>query len=163
MRKGTCSKIGKHDPAGFTLCFLATSNLVLYLTRAQNKQLAGVFYRLTITCSLLLFSLANMAGIAPALGLVEKFFIFKIILEKQLWISLAILLTNFIGITLFSWKIFHPLFSRKTENIPADDMMIAKNIDFDSSLILTGLVVAVFMFLGLIFFPFLTNFLTPYE
>lgn len=143
---------------GFTLCFLAISNLVLYLTRAQDKQLDGVFYRLTITCSLLLFSLANMAGIAPALGSIEKFFIFKIILEKELWISLAILVVNFIGIALFAWKIFRPLLLRKVENISEDDVAIAKNIDFDSNLILTGLVVAVFMFLGLIFFPLLTNF-----
>ncbi len=135
---------------GFTLCFLTISNLALYLTRAQDKQLDGIFYRLTITCSLLLFALANMAGIAPAVGLIEKFFIFKIILEKDLWISLAILLVNFIGVAAFSYKIFRPLFSRQIKNISEDDIAIAKNIDFDSNLILTGLVVAILMFLGAI-------------
>jgi len=145
-------------PLSFTLCFLALSNLVLYLTRAQNKQLDGLFYRLIITCSLLVFSLANMAGIAPAIGLSEKFFLIKIILEKKLSLSMAIICVNFLGIFLFTFKIFRPLLIRKVENFSEDDLRIAKNIDFDSNLILTGLVIGVFMFLGFILYPLINNF-----
>lgn len=141
-----------------TLCFLALSNLVLYLMRAQNKQLDGLFYRLIITCSLLVFSLANMAGIAPAIGLIEKFFLIKIILEKKLLLSFVILCVNFLGIFLFAFKIFRPLLMTKVENFLEDDLRIVKNIDFDSNLILSGLVIGIFMFLGFILYPLINNF-----
>jgi multicomponent Na+:H+ antiporter subunit D len=145
----------------FTLCFLAISNLVLYLNRAQNKALDGLFYPLIITCSLLIFSLASMAGIAPALGLIEKFSLLKIIIAKKLPLSLAIIFLNFLGVAIFSFKIFLPLLRKKSEDFLEDDLRIAKNIDFDSSLVLTGLIVAIFMFFGLIFSPLITNFFSP--
>lgn len=141
----------------FSLVFLTLSNIILYLTRAQNKQLDGLYYPLIISCSLLLFALANMAGIAPALGLIEKFSLAKIVLSKKLPLSCAILCINFLGIFLFTFKIFRPLFARKIE-IAEDDLRIAKSIDFDSSLILTSVVLAALLFLGLILYPVINNF-----
>ena len=142
----------------FTLLFLAISNLILYLTQAQNKNLDGLFYKLIVTCSLLLFALGSMAGIAPSIGLVEKFFLFKTAISEKQYLSLSILITNSLSLLLFGFKIFRPLFWRQVDGQNEADNELAKNIDFDSSLILTGLTVAVLMFLGLVLFPFLTNF-----
>lgn len=141
----------------FTLVFLTISNFILYLGKAEDKSLVGLFYDFIITTSLLIFALANMIGIAPAIGAVEKFFLLKIIIQKKLWLSAAIFLVNFITLALFSWKMLYPLFLRKEKS---DKNELAKDIDFDSSLILTGLTVAVIMFLGLILFPFIINLFT---
>lgn len=142
----------------FTLVFLAISNLVLYLSSAQNKRLDGLFYDLIVTISLLTFGIANMAGVAPGIGGVEKFFLLKIILQKKMWLALSLFLLNILSLVLFFWKMFWPFFIREKEVRAAEDLDLAKNIDFDSSLILTALTVAVVIFLGLILFPFLTNF-----
>ena len=118
----------------------------------------GLFYKLTVTSILFIFGILNLVGAAPALGALEKLFLIKIIFQKKLWISGLILFTNFAGLTFFCWKIFRPLFLRADQEIPqadSHDFTLAKNIDFDSSLILTALTVAVAMLLGLIFFPLL--------
>ncbi len=143
-----------------TLIFLCLSNFILYLTKAENKRLDGLFYKLTVTSVLFIFGVLNLSGAAPALGAVEKFFLIKIIFQKKLWVSGLILFTNFVGLIFFSWKIFRPLFLRSDKEIlqvDSPDTALAKNIDFDSSLILTALTVAVAMLLGLTFFPLITN------
>jgi hypothetical protein len=60
--------------------------------------------------------------------------------------------------------VIYPLFLHDPESDPeisAEEIKsageIAKAIDFDSSLILTALIVAATIFLGLILFPLLTN------
>ncbi|OFW81353.1 MAG: hypothetical protein A2887_00965 [Alphaproteobacteria bacterium RIFCSPLOWO2_01_FULL_40_26] len=140
----------------FTLIFLCLSNLVLYLTKAADKSMSGLFYSLTITSSLLIFAFANMLGIAPAFGAIEKFFVIKIIWQKKLLISAMILLVNFISIAILAWKMIMPLFLRVEKSIEDNDL--AKNIDYDSSLILTGLTVAILIFLGLVLFSPIINF-----
>jgi hypothetical protein len=133
-----------------TLIFLSISNFILYLAKAENKGFEGMFYNLTISASLFIFAMANLLGIAPGVGLVEKFFLVKIIFQKKLFISAMIVGLNFIGLALFSWKIFYPLFWRLEEKKSQSDVDLARAIDFDSSLVLTGVVTAIGIFLGLI-------------
>jgi len=149
-----------------TLIFICFSNLTLYLSRAENKNFERIFYDLKITSSLLVFGVANLLGIVPAVGALNSFFLLKILLQKKMWFSAAIFLLNFLALIIFSYRLFTPLFNRpmpktvdeiverQQEKKPEADEQLAKNIDFDSSLILTALLVAIAMFALLIIFPF---------
>jgi formate hydrogenlyase subunit 3/multisubunit Na+/H+ antiporter MnhD subunit len=145
-----------------TLLFLVISNFVLYLKKSEQKWLGGAFYNLKITSILFIFAVANLIGIAPALGLIEKLALLKIISQKNLVVAGIIFGINFLSLIVFSWKNFYPIFllpkETKSEN-QKSSKEIAKDIDSDSSLILTPLVVAVSLLLGLILFPILTKFL----
>jgi formate hydrogenlyase subunit 3/multisubunit Na+/H+ antiporter MnhD subunit len=151
-----------------TLIFLVISNLVLYLKKSDQSWLGGVFYNLKITSILFIFAVANLIGIAPALGLIEKLALLKIISQKNLAIAGTIFGINFLSLIIFSWKNFYPIFLlpketklEKNSQQPSKEIAreIAKEIDSDSNLILTPLVVAIALFLGLILFPILTKFL----
>lgn len=138
-----------------TLIFLCISNFILYLNKTENKILNGIFYSLPVTSVLFIFGIFNLIGIIPAIGVVEKFFLIKIIFQKKLLLSGIILLVNLMGLGIFLWKIFYP-FHRQESQLQKNDF--AKEIDFDSCLILTALITAIAMFLGLIFFPSIINF-----
>jgi formate hydrogenlyase subunit 3/multisubunit Na+/H+ antiporter MnhD subunit len=142
----------------FTLLFLVTSNFSIYFAKAENKKFEGLFYQLTITCSLLLFVFGSMIGIVPSIGLLEKFLMVKIIIHKKLWLSAAILGVSGFSLLVFFIKSFRFIFLRSKAEISKTDNDIAKDIDFDSSLVLTAVSLAILMFLGLIFFPFIINF-----
>lgn len=137
-----------------TLIFLCISNFVLYLGKLKSNGFEGNFYDLKITTTLFIFGIFNLIGIVPAIGAVEKFLLIKIILQKKLLLSALILFVNFLALSLFAWKILHPLLKREA-GLEKNDL--AREVDFDSNLILTALTVAIAMFLGLIFFPFVTN------
>lgn len=139
------------------LIYLCLSNILLYFMKATNKRAEGLFFNLKITSILLIFAVLNLAGLAPGIGAIENFFFIKIILQKNLLLSAVILVLNFMALAAFSWKIIYPLFlkSDEKESAAKADIELARNIDFDSSLILTALIVAIAMFLSLIFFPFL--------
>ena len=147
-----------------TLIFLTTSNFILYLSKSEHKWLGGLFYNLKITSLLFIFAIFNLIGLAPGIGAVEKFYLIKILFQKELIVPGIIFGINFISLLLFAWKVIYPLFLHDPESDPeisAEEIKsageIAKAIDFDSSLILTALIVAVTIFLGLILFPLLTN------
>lgn len=141
-----------------TLIFLCLSNFVLYLSKATDKRLEGLFYNLKVTTVFLIFGVLNLIGIAPGVGLMEKFFLIKILFKKKLLLSGLIFIVNFASLALFAWKIFFPLFVKNKEGLSKEDVEITKNIDFDSNLILTALIVVVAIFLSLILFPFVINF-----
>ncbi len=161
-----------------TLVFLTISNFVLYLKKSDQKWFGGIFYDLKITTVLFVFAIVNLIGLAPAIGAIEKFFLLKIIFQKELIIAGVIFGINFFSLIAFAWKIFYTIFlpKQKSENISEikhnekkavaevtkevdKENDLAKEIDLDSSLILTPLIVGVMIFLGLILFPILTKFL----
>ncbi len=140
-----------------TLIFLCVSNFVLYLSKSGEKWLSGLFHNLKITSILFVFGILNLIGIAPGIGAVENFFLLKIIWQKKLIIPEIIFVVNALALVLFAVKIFYPLFSRDETSEAAKK--IAEEIDYDSSLILTTLTLAIAIFFGLIFFPLLGSFL----
>lgn len=140
-----------------TLIFLCVSNFVLYLNKAEHKWMEGLFFNLKITSILLAFGVASLIGIAPSIGAVDKFYLLKIIVQKKLLIPQIIFGVNFVSLAFFAWKVFFPLFMPSQSEQLKGDEDLGREIDFDSSLILTTLIVALTMFLGLILFPFLTN------
>jgi formate hydrogenlyase subunit 3/multisubunit Na+/H+ antiporter MnhD subunit len=141
-----------------TLVFLCISNFILYLSKSQFRKFDGLFYDMKITSVFFIFAILNLVGIVPGVGAVEKFFLLKIIISEKLYLSAAIIAFNFLSLGLFAWKIFYPLFLKLEQPRPDGDLELIKNIDFDSNLILTPLIIAVVIFLGLVFFPILTNF-----
>jgi formate hydrogenlyase subunit 3/multisubunit Na+/H+ antiporter MnhD subunit len=147
-----------------TLIFLTTSNFILYLSKSEHKWLGGLFYNLKITSVLFIFAIFNLIGLAPGIGAVEKFYLIKILFQKELIVPGIIFGINFISLLLFAWKVIYPLFSRDPKSDPEISVEeiksageIAKAIDSDSSLILSALIVAITIFLGLILFPLLIN------
>lgn len=129
-----------------TLVFLAFSNLILYLKKAQNKELNGLFYSMKITVLLLLFGFLNLSGVVPALGMMEKYFLLKIAAQNDLFLVQIFFITNSICLFLFTVKLFFPLFL-KAETIKSEhDKKLAEKIDTASSLMLSALVVAVIIF-----------------
>ncbi len=142
-----------------TLVFLCISNIALYLGKSEDKSIYGTFYDLKVSTILLIFAVASLIGVAPSIGAVEKFMLLKIIFKKKLLIAGLAFAANFLGLVGFSWKIFYPFFCQRETQKSQNDTDLAKSIDFDSSLILTALTIAIVMFLSLIFFPFFIEFL----
>ena len=130
-----------------TLAFLCLSNFVLYVSKAEFKSLKGLFYDLKVTSVLLAFAILNLAGMVPALGMFEKFFLIKIIFQKELLLSGIIFMLNLMTLVAFAGKLFYSLLARIENNRSSKDLGLIKTIDYDSNLMLTALVVAIIIFL----------------
>ncbi len=141
-----------------TLVFLCLSNIILYVEKSQDKSLKGIFFDLKITTFLLIFAILNLIGIAPGIGALEKFYLLKILVTKKLFLASAIFAVNCVTLILLACRLFYLFFSQSDDKKSEQNVLWAKNIDFDSSLILTALVTAIAILLSLIFFPLLTNF-----
>lgn len=132
-----------------TLIFFCVSNITLYLSKSSTKSLIGLFYQLPINTTLLIFSIASMAGLIPTIGAIEKFQLIKIIWQKNLWISASIIAINSTALTIFAGKMFYHFISRLDEDLSEENLICARNIDFDSSLVLTSLLTAIIILSGL--------------
>lgn len=141
-----------------TLLFLCLSNLILYLEKAQNKSIRGLFYDLRITSILLVFALLNLIGFAPSIGVLEKFFLIKTLIKQKLILGIAVYAANFLTLTILSCILIYSLTAKALTPRSEQDLQLAKTIDFDSSLVLTAFTTAIVIFLGIIFYPILTNF-----
>jgi len=130
-----------------TLIFLCLSNFILYLSKAEFKSLKSLFYDLKITSSLLIFAILNLSGIVPALGMFEKFFIIKVLFQKELFLSGIIFVLNTVTSVAFACKMIYSLLARVENKRSSKDLGLIKTIDYDSNLMLTALVVALIIFL----------------
>lgn len=144
----------------FTLVFLCILNFSLFLLKTSQKTIEGLFYKLPITSSLFIFAILNFIGLAPAIGGVEKFLIFKILLSEKSLISWAVVFINIAALICFLIKVSLALFSKvKDEQDHGSYDIIAKDIDYDSQLILTSIILAIVIILGLVLYPFISKFL----
>ncbi len=139
-----------------TLIFICLSNIMIFLNKSESKATLGLFFELKITTILLVFSVANLAGFAPSIGMIEKYSLIKILAGKSLILPEIIFTMNLIILIIFSWKLLYPLFLR--HQLSQTDSNLAKDIDFDSSLILSALVIALAMISILGFFIPITKF-----
>lgn len=142
----------------FSLVFFCFSNFILHFASSANKSIEGSFYKLTVTSSLLLFALLNMAGIVPGVGAVEKFFLLKVIAKKKLMVAGIAVVVSSITIFIFTLKNFYRIFLAEEPKKKESD---SPEIDFDSSLTLGAFALAVTIFLAAIFYPILTKFFNP--
>ena len=90
-----------------------------------------------------------MAGLIPTIGAIEKFQLIKIIWQKHLWISASIIAINSATLMIFAGKMFYYFVSRLNEDVSEENLIYARNIDFDSSLVLTSLLTAIMILSGL--------------
>jgi formate hydrogenlyase subunit 3/multisubunit Na+/H+ antiporter MnhD subunit len=135
-----------------TLIFLCLSNFILYLSKAEFKSIKNLLYELKITSSLLIFGVLNMLGIIPGVGMMQNFFLIKMIFTHELSLFAIILVINFILILSFSFKIFYLLLTKVENSKSSNDLELIKTIDYDSGLILTSLVIAlVILFSPIVF------------
>lgn len=132
---------------GITLVFICISNFILYLSKAEDKSLVGLFYELRVSSVLLIFGILNLAGLAPALGMFEKFFIIKTLFQKELLFSGCIFVVNLVTLVAFAGRLVYSLLSRVEKKRSDQDLQLAKSIDYDSSLILTALVMVIIIIL----------------
>lgn len=138
-----------------SLLFFCLSNFSLYLQKAENKSLDGLFTELKITSILFLLAISNMIGISPAIALVKNFFIMKVIFTKGLTVSMVIFGLNSLSLIIFAIKILYPLVFGRVEKRSQADEALARDIDYDSSLMLIPLLFGIAMIMALIFFKFL--------
>ncbi len=138
-----------------TLIFFCVSNLTLYLSKSGSKNLVGLFYQLPVNTTLLIFAIVSMAGLLPTIGAIEKFHLVKIIWQEHLWISATIVVINSATLMIFAGKMLYYFLSHSDENMSEENSARARDIDFDSSLILTALLTALMMIFGL----FVTKFI----
>lgn len=141
-----------------SLLCLCLSNVMLFLTRSEKKDLKGLFCHFKITISCLILGVLSLIGLAPALSAIEKIQLIKIILDERLLISGLVLIINILTIVIFAWKLLNPLFLKSDQDKYSEtDIELAKTIDTDFSLIVPILVTTVAMIL--LIFPFLNIFL----
>ncbi len=134
-----------------TLAFITISNFILFLNKAENKSPQGLFYQLRTNSFLFIFTIANLAGIAPAVGLLTKFFLLKIIIKQHLFISAFVCLINFVSLIIFTLKVALPLLSKEAPQRNSEDLNLIKLIESDSALILTGLLLLLALAIPLLF------------
>lgn len=140
-----------------TLMFLCLSNLVIYLSLSERKDFKGLCYHLKMTISCLIFGVLSLIGLVPAISIVGKFHLIKIIMEEGLLISGLVLIINTLTIVIFAWKL-RPLFLKSDQEERSEvDIELAKKIDSDYSLIITILATTLAMILLII--PFFNTFL----
>jgi len=150
----------------FMLVFLMSANLELFLSKIHNKNLqknlTGIFYKMPISSMIFFYGLFSLIGLSPSLSALEKIAMMPHLLKNDYQLAFWVFLLNFILVMIFILKELYIFFDKKTpydededENIIARFNEIAKTIDNDSNLILTGLLVAiagiVFLFFNNIF------------
>lgn len=135
------------------LIFLNLSNIIIFLKQLQNKEIAGLFYRLKITIMLMIFAFLNIIGVAPAIGIFEKFQLLKTLFNQHSTIGIAIFALNQLLLTIFAIRLFYPMFLTNDHHQEIDETSSIKDIDLNSNLILPPTIVA----LALILLLFITK------
>lgn len=139
----------------FSLLFLTIGNLSVYLQQAKQKNFTSLFSQLTISCALMVFALFSLSGLAPSLGMVSKFYLFKNAASQGDIILLLIFLTNTISLLLFFAISLRTIFAKTEENPLESDIELAKNLDLDSSTMFGVMSLSLALFVGLVAFPWL--------
>jgi len=157
----------------FMIIFFCIGNFELFNSKTSNKNHDNLFHLMPITSIIYLFGLLSLIGISPSLSMVDKFVILMNLLKNHQYFSLIILLINNIFIIFYLYKIVKSIFNIQfsgdnnqkilINNLDISLQNMAKKIDFDSRLILTTLLLAIISFIGLIFFSYVTQFISFYE
>ncbi len=141
-----------------SLIFLSLGNINLYLMKAKEKTLAGIFYKLKYNTILLIFAFGSIVGAVPAIGMVEKWIFIQNYLINEFDFNLLIIFTNIILILISVIRIISPLFA-KDKNINEEDNALALRIDRDLSLISPSIIIASLMLIFFIFSGLINGYL----
>lgn len=140
-----------------TLSFLVISNLSNYLIKIKKDKLIALFYSLPINALLLLVVFLSISGFCPSLGMIEKFYLLKFSIINSSYLALLNVAINSFFVIIFSIKFLLPLFLKNNEKISESQIELAKDFDFDSDFMFGSLILAAFLLLGFLFFPWLIN------
>ncbi len=139
----------------FLLLFFSINNIKIYHQYHNLNNYQGLFYKMPITCSLFLFGIATATGIAPSIIMIDKIFLIKTLINQKIFLALAVIVINgaSLGYSIFKFgKIFF-INLEELKNFTANK----KTLDFDLYLVLIPLMIAVFLVLGIIFYPIIYN------
>ncbi len=126
---------------GFSLTFFAASNIEAGLAKSPEKNLDGIFYKMPVSTSLLIFSLLSFAGIMPTSAIVEKFSLLKILINERGLISAGIIFVNLLSLLFVASKILIKALKRTSEQFDG----ALKDLDQDSRLIMPAILVVFLM------------------
>lgn len=166
----------------FIILCITSANFTLFFTTSAKKDLQGMFYLMPISTTFFIFAILSLIGLMPSLTMVERFQLIKLLINKNNYFSLAIIVFNYAVILLSINKFIRSLFYRpkkslisliasdKKPNIQdsenstnqGDDenlKKIAQEIDMNSSLIFPFIFLAILSLFALIFYSSLTQFL----
>jgi multicomponent Na+:H+ antiporter subunit D len=138
------------------LIFFAVGNISLYLKDSGEKTLNGIIYQLRITVLVLIFALLNLSGLAPAVGVLEKFWLAKAVISGKSLTNGLIMLINLALYLICIVKVVYPMIEISTRNQNKEKSDIAKEIELNLSLMSPILIMPAILFV--LAFPFVTNF-----
>ena len=141
------------------LIFFAIGNINLYLSGSQEKTINGIFHKLKITILLLIFTLLNFSGLVPAVGMIEKYWLFKEVITNRSFIGAGVVLLNILLCLVCSAKMIYPMLEISAKNSSEEKNgteEIAREIELDLSLILPIVVLSCIIFA--LAFPPVANF-----
>jgi multicomponent Na+:H+ antiporter subunit D len=139
----------------FAVIFFCVGNISLYLIEAKEKHLNGILYKLRISVALLILAFLNIIGLAPTIGGVEKYLVLKQIIAQGNLIAGIIFILNTILMVVLLLKIIYPMFEIAIKDGSDREYEIAKDIEYDLSLILPILFTAIAMVAFIFSYKFL--------
>lgn len=129
------------------LILFALGNISLYLKESHHKSLNGIFYHAKITVLSLIFAFLNLAGIIPAAGMIEKYWLLRDIVINQSWMMFFIVFGNIILLLICAAKVIYPMLEIRKEK-----STIENYIEQDLSLVAPAVILPGTLFILL--FPF---------
>jgi formate hydrogenlyase subunit 3/multisubunit Na+/H+ antiporter MnhD subunit len=135
------------------LIFLAVGNISLYLKNSGDKTLNGIIYQLRITVWVLAFALLNLVGLAPSVGLLEKFWLVKAVFHDRSLGNGLIMIVNFVLCLFCIVKVFYPMIEISARSQNKEKSEIAKDIELNLALISPILIIPL-----ILIFLFIMNF-----
>lgn len=130
---------------GLSLFFFSASNIEANLIKSGQIDLNGMFHKMPISSSLLIFCLLSFAGIMPTSMIIEKFSLLKIAINERGFVSIALIFTNLISLLFVASKIL--IKSLKTGVEQGGDF--SRDLDQDSRLIMPAILGALLMISGM--------------
>lgn len=122
-----------------TLVFVVFANFIFYLEKLElTNKINGLFYSAKVSSSFLILSLVSLMAVFPTIATYEKFFIAKIIFQKELFLAAIIFIINFVTIVIFTCKLVYLLFFKDEKLLKSENFDLS---NYDLNFNLSALVV----------------------
>lgn len=139
----------------FLILFFSINNIKIYHQYHNLNNYQGLFYKMPITSSLFLFSIATAIGIVPSIIMIDKIFLIKTLINQKLFFALIIIVINTVSLG-YSVIKFSKIFFINLQELKHFTAH-KKTLDFDLYLVLIPLMIAIVLVLGIIFYPIVYN------
>lgn len=139
-----------------SLIFIVVGNINLYLKSVENKSLNGIFYKIRLTILALIFALFNLIGLTPAVGMAEKYWLFRDVINNGSALIGAILIVNLLICLACIAKMIYPMLEISKENYDEQSDSVGRVVEKDLRLITPIIIIPAILFSFAI--PFVTNY-----